>query len=108
HPYFFFAFPWGFLLFALAFFLAFALAQPVTLIGVDWWITAPSCPVNAVGIVSFVLQRFPFAASAEYLPCGRFSSKLAIGTSGTFLNVLLVILVLLLMNVEPTRSTVTP
>ena len=70
--------------------------------------TAPFWPVNAVGITSLVLQRFPFAARAEYLPWGKLSSKLAIGTSGTFLNVLLVMFVLLLMNVLPTRSTVTP
>ena len=41
--------------------------------------------------VRVLAQRFPFAASAEYGPSGRYSSKLWKGTSGTVLNVLLVI-----------------
>src|SRR4029077_7051841 len=49
----------------------------------------------------------PLAASAESLPSGRYSSKELIGTSGTRLNVLLVIPTLE-MNVEPVRSTRTP
>ena len=52
-------------------------------------------------------HRFPFAASAEYLPSGNVSSKLPTGASGTVLNVLDVIPALL-MNVVPTRSIVTP
>ena len=46
-------------------FFALALGQPVTAIGVDWWIVRPFCAVNAVGITSLLLQRFPFAVSAE-------------------------------------------
>jgi hypothetical protein len=29
------------------------------------------CAVKVVGMVSLALQRFPFAACAEYLPSGR-------------------------------------
>ena len=75
--------------------------------GVDWWIVIPFCAVNAVGIISLLLQRFPLAASAEYLPSGSVSSKLPTGASGTVRNVLLVIPALL-MNVSPCRSSVTP
>ncbi len=53
------------------------------------------------------MQRFPFAASAEYGPSGRYSSKLETGTSGMFVNVELVIPALE-MNVSPTRFTRTP
>ena len=42
------------------------------------------------------------AASAEYLPSGRYSSNVLTGTSGTVLNVLLVIPALL-MNVLPVK-----
>ena len=42
-------------------------------------------------MTSFFVQRFPFAASAESGPSGRYSSKLLTCTSGTFANVLLVI-----------------
>ena len=52
-----------------------------------------------MGIVSFALHRFPFAASAEYGPWGKVSSKLPTGWSGTALNVLLV-MPALLMNVS--------
>ena len=76
--------------FALPFFFVVFLcfAQPVTAIFVLWLILAPFWATNAVGIASFVLQRLPLAASAEYLPSGRLSSKLPTGTSGTVLNVL--------------------
>src|SRR5580698_4320567 len=62
---------------------AFFFAQPVTLIFVDSLIFSPFWARNSVGIVSLLVQRFPLAASAEYLPWGRFSSKLEIGWSGT-------------------------
>ena len=39
------------------FLAVFFFAHPATEIGVDWWITAPSCAVNAVGIESFCPQR---------------------------------------------------
>jgi hypothetical protein len=102
HHHFFFFFRWFFLRTWRT-----ALAQPVAVIFVDVWITAPFCPRNAVGIASFDLHRLPFAASAENLPCGSVSSKVPTGTSGTVLNVLLVIPAFE-MNVEPTRWTVTP
>ena len=82
-------------------------AQPVTPIGVDCLMTAPFCATNRVGIVSLLLQRFPFAARAEYLPSGSVSWKLPTGASGTVLNVLLV-MPALLMNVSPCRSSVIP
>ena len=69
--------------------------------------TAPFCAVNAVGIFRALLQRFPFAANAEFLPCGSFSSKLPTGTSGNVRNVLLVIPALL-MNVSPCSWMVVP
>ena len=47
------------------------------------------------------------AVSAENGPSGRYSSNVLTGTSGTLLNVLLVIPALL-MNVLPVRSTLTP
>ena len=74
----------------------------MTAIFVLWWITAPFCATNSVGIFSLLwaAQRFPFAASAEYGPSGRYSSNVLTGTSGTVLNVLLVIPALL-MNVLP-------
>ncbi len=84
-----------------------AFGHPVTAIVVLRRIVAVSCATNSVGIASLLLQRLPFAASAENLPSGRVSSKVPTGTSGTVLNVLLVIPALL-MNVVPTRSTVTP
>src|SRR6185437_208277 len=90
-----------------AFFAFFVLGQPVTLIGVDCLMTIPFCASNRVGIFSLVLQRFPLAASAEYLPCGSVSSKLPTGASGTVWNVLLV-MPALLMNVSPCKSSVTP
>ncbi len=33
----------------------FTFAQPVTPIGVDWWITSPFCPTNSVGIASLTV-----------------------------------------------------
>ena len=85
--------------FSLVFLAGFVLGQPLTVIGVLWWISAPFWATNAVGIardsatclvvlvvtflvlpwtfsftVFFVVtvfvgaHRFPFAASAEYLP----------------------------------------
>ncbi len=92
-------------LFLLGFALAlgfFAFGQLVTPIFVDCLICSPFCAVNIVGIASFDLHRFPLAASAEFGPCGRFSSKLATGWSGTVRNVELVIPALL-MNVSPCR-----
>ncbi len=83
------------------------MGQPVTAIFVLVLISAPFCPTNSVGIASFSLQKLPFAASAENGPCGSVSSNVPTGTSGTVLNVELVIPALL-MNVEPTRCTVTP
>src|ERR1700728_1408643 len=85
------------------------LGQPVTWICVLCLKTAPFWATNLVGIFSFArdLQRLPFAASAEYLPSGRYNSKVPTGTSGTVLNVLLV-MPALLMNVVPVRSTLTP
>src|SRR3977135_3508402 len=91
---------------ALRAFLDFVL-HPVTVIGVDRWMLAPFCAMNDVGIFKLLLQRFPFAASAELRPCGRYSSKLLIGTSGTWLNVELV-MPALLMNVSPIRRTRRP
>ena len=79
----------------------------MTAIFVDSWISAPFWATIAVGIARLDVQRFPFAASAEYVPSGRYSSKSSKGTSGTVLNVVLVIPALL-MNVAPTRSTRTP
>ena len=64
-------------------------------------------PTNSVGITSLLLQRFVFAVSAAYGPWGSVNSNVPTGTSGIVLNVLLVIPALL-MNVEPTRSTVAP
>src|SRR5665213_438784 len=81
--------------------------HPSTSMGVLSWISAPFCPTNAVGIASLLVQRVPLAARAEYLPSGRFSSKVLTGTSGTVLKVLLVIPAWL-MNVVPTKSTLTP
>ena len=52
----------------------------------------------------FDVHRSPFAASAEYLPCGSVSSKVEKGWSGTALNVVLVMP--FQIDVEPTRSTV--
>jgi hypothetical protein len=65
--------------------------------------------VKVVGITSLLwdLHRFPFAASAEYLPSGRYNSNVLTGTSGTVLNVVLVIPALLI-NVVPVKSTRTP
>jgi len=79
----------------------------VTVIGVLWRIPMLSWAMNSVGIASLLLQRLPLAASAENVPSGSVSSNVPTGTSGTVLNVLLVIPALL-MNVAPTRSTVTP
>jgi hypothetical protein len=78
------------------------LGQPVALTGVDCLICIPLAPTNVVGMMSFEVQRFPFAASAESGPCGRCSSNVPIGTSGIVRNVLLVIPALL-MNVSPCR-----
>jgi hypothetical protein len=84
-----------------------AFGHPVTVIFVVSWICRPFWAVNAVGIASLLLHRFPLAASAEYGFSGKVSSNVPTGTSGTVLNVLLVIPALL-MNVVPTNSTVTP
>ena len=43
----------------------FVFGQPVILIGVLRLIFTPFCATNSVGIASFEVQRFPFAASAE-------------------------------------------
>ena len=59
------AFPALLVLMALPVFFALALPQPVTPIGVLWWITVPFCATISVGIFSACLQRLPFAASAE-------------------------------------------
>ena len=59
--------------------------------------------MKAIGIFSLLVQRLPFAASAESGPSGSVSSKLPIGASGTVRNVRLVI-PFLLMNVSPCRS----
>ena len=67
------------------------LAQPVTLIGVDWCMADPFCAVKAVGIFNVLAHRLPFAARALKAPSGSLSSNDPIGTSGTDLNVLLVI-----------------
>ncbi len=90
------------------FFLVLCLGQSVVVMGVVCLMVAPFWAVKTVGIFSLVAQRFPFgAASAEYGPWGSVSSKLVpTGWSGTVANVLLVIP--LLMNVSPCRSTVTP
>jgi hypothetical protein len=90
-----------------AFFAFLAWGQPVTWIGVLSFNCAPSCAINEDGNLNLCLQRSPFAASAEYGPSGRDSSKLVTCTSGTFVNVELVIPALL-MNVSPTRSIRTP
>src|SRR5580693_5984588 len=57
-------------------FFALCFGQPVVVIGVVWCSSAPFCALNAVGIFKVLWQRLPFAASAEYGPCGSFSSKL--------------------------------
>ena len=75
--------------------------------GVFWCMVLPFCAVMIVGICRCVLQRLPFAASAEYLPCGSVSWKVVTGWSGTVRNVELVI-PFLLMNVSPCRSIVMP
>ncbi len=82
------------------FFTLLAFGQPVTLIFVDWWITAPFCATNSVGIFNppLTVHKFAFAVSAEYFPWGSVSSNVLTGASGTVLNVLLVIPALL-MNV---------
>jgi hypothetical protein len=59
-----------------------AFGQPVTSMWVSWLRVAPFCATNAVGMMSFCWQRLPLAASAEYLPWGRFSSKLLMGCWG--------------------------
>src|ERR1700722_6570690 len=92
-----------------AFFLAvLCFTQPVTPIGVFCLMVAPFWAVNAVGITSLGWQRLPLAASAEYLPWGRLSSKLPTGASGMVWNVLEVMFVFGLMNVSPCRFRVTP
>src|SRR4029077_7314350 len=83
-----------------------AFGQPVTAIFVAWRKSAPFWARNSVGIVSLEVHRLAFAASAENLPWGSFSSKELKGTSGVALKVLEV--TPFLMNVEPTSSTVTP
>ena len=74
---------------------------------VFWCVVCPFCAVKVVGMVSFVLQRLPFAASAEFGPWGSVSLKLVTGWSGMVRNVLLVI-PCLLMNVSPCRFIVIP
>lgn len=88
------------------------LGQPLMVILVLCWSWAPFWPVRVVGIVSFVPQRPPCALAgrlaprAEKGPWGSLSSKLEIGASGTALKVLVVMLFLML--VFPTRSSRTP
>jgi hypothetical protein len=53
--------------FALCFF-ALCFAHPVAVTGVDWWSVIPFCATNAVGILSLLVQRFPFAAYALFDP----------------------------------------
>jgi len=77
-----------------------AALQPVTSIGVAWWISAPFCATNSVGIVSLLVHRSAVAARTEYLPWGNVSSKLSNGTSGVSGNVEDVIP--FLMSVSPT------
>src|SRR5476649_2054401 len=93
-------------LWCLVAFLAF-LVQPVTLIFVFCLSFRPFWARNSVGITSLLLHRLPLAARAENLPWGRVSSKVEKGVSGTVLKVVLV-MPCLLMNVVPTKSTVTP
>src|SRR5277367_6061719 len=83
--------------------------QPVTVTGVSWLRVAPFCPTKSEGIFNppLTVHRFPFAASAEYFPSGNVSVNVLKGWSGTVLNVVLVTPALL-MNVVPTKSTVTP
>jgi hypothetical protein len=85
----------------------FAFGQPLTLIGVDWWITAPFWATNSVGIFNppLTVHKFAFAVNALNLPWGNVSSKELTGASGTWANVDEVIPDLL-MNVSPTRSIV--
>ena len=70
--------------------------QPVTVILVVWCICTPFWAVNAVGMLSLVVQGFPVAASAEYGPVGSSSWNVLTGTSGIWWNVLLVIPCLLM------------
>src|SRR6202167_3532688 len=93
--------------FFFVFFAFFAFGQFATAIFVLCLIVAPFCATNSVGIVSLLVHRSPFAASAEYFPSGKYSSNELTGTSGTVLNMLEVIPALL-MNVVPVRSTLTP
>ena len=94
-----------FLCLCFVFVLCLVCGQFVVVMVVVVCVSVPFCAVYAVGIVSFVVQRFPFAASALSGPCGSVSSKFATGWSGTALNVLLVI-PCLLMNVSACRSMV--
>src|ERR1700761_48480 len=60
---------------------AFFFAQPVTVTGVDSLIFNPFCARNSVGMTSLLVHKFPFAANAEYLPCGNTKSNVLNGTS---------------------------
>ena len=66
----------------------------------------PFCPIIVVGIVSGLMQRLPFAVSAECPPIGRLTVMLETGTSGVVANV--VVVTPLLIFVLPTRITFTP
>src|ERR1700677_4916660 len=66
----------------------------------------PFCPIIVVGIVSGLMQRLPFAVTAEWPPIGRFTVMLETGTSGAAANV--VVVTPLLIFVLPTTITLTP
>src|ERR1700691_6405389 len=74
--------------FFFVFFAFFAFGQLVIAILVLCLIVAPFCATNSVGIVSLLVHRSPFAASAEYFPSGSYSSNDLTGTSGRVLKVL--------------------
>ena len=53
--------------------------------------TAPFCASNSVGIFSVLFAEVPVGGEGGDCPLGRLSSKLVTGTSGTVLNVEVVI-----------------
>ena len=81
--------------------------QPVTSMWVSWLISAPFWRDEFCRHREFALAEVAVRCQGGVLALGEVSSKLPKGTSGTVLNVLLVIPALL-MNVSPTSSTVTP